>query len=128
MPLARNCKGKWRRTRDRRVTMDHRQRAWPSIATVIRPSIPSAQPYGIAKANSTCGIRTPVCDQDFFIGRIFIFDRRRPSARANQQQAFDSIEKSRSVVYFEDGIPMSIWDVTVCRGFRGFASLPKPHY
>jgi hypothetical protein len=69
----------------------------------------------------------PVHDPQGFLGRTFIFVDvgLLPPAVAG---AFDKVEKTRKVVHSEDGVPISIWDVTICRGFRGFAHLPKAHY
>jgi 4-amino-4-deoxy-L-arabinose transferase-like glycosyltransferase len=69
----------------------------------------------------------PVYDPREFLKRTFIFVDvgLLPPAVAG---AFDKVEKSRKVVYAEDGVPIAFWDVTVCRGFRGFAELPKAHY
>jgi hypothetical protein len=69
----------------------------------------------------------PVLDADAFRGRTFIFVDvgRLPPQVA---ESFDHVEPTRKVIYAECGIPVSIWDLTVCRGFRGFSSLPRPHY
>jgi 4-amino-4-deoxy-L-arabinose transferase-like glycosyltransferase len=69
----------------------------------------------------------PVNDEKQFLGRTFIFVDVGilPPAVAT---AFDKVEKTRKVIYDEDGVPISIWDVTICRGFRGFAHLPIAHF
>jgi len=69
----------------------------------------------------------PVYDPDEFLGRTFVFiDVGRLPDQI--EHAFEHTEKSRSIVYSEDDIPLAIWDLTVCHGFHGFATLPKPHY
>jgi hypothetical protein len=69
----------------------------------------------------------PVYDGKEFLGRTFVFIDVGPIP-PQMQQAFERIERSQSVVYQEGPVPVAIWDVTICHGFRGFASLPKPHY
>jgi 4-amino-4-deoxy-L-arabinose transferase-like glycosyltransferase len=69
----------------------------------------------------------PVYDADEFLGKTFVFvDVGRVPPQI--ESAFDHIEKTQSIVYSENDVPLVIWDVTICHGFHGFASLPKPHY
>ena len=34
--------------------------------------------------------------------------------------AFERVEDSYEFMYREDGHPISAWNITVCRGYRGF--------
>jgi hypothetical protein len=60
----------------------------------------------------------PVSDPEPFEGQTFVIvGGMTPEVR----QAFDSVEPTREVTFFERGQPIANWQVTVCRGFRGFA-------
>lgn len=69
----------------------------------------------------------PVSDPGEYLGATMIFvDVGRVPPEIIE--AFEKIEPTRQVVYRDRGVPVAIWDVTICRGFRGFANLPPPHY
>jgi hypothetical protein len=59
----------------------------------------------------------PVQDWQQFAGRTFVFvGDVSPTVRA----AFEQVETPRLVLYQERGQPIAAWNVTICRGFRGF--------
>jgi hypothetical protein len=62
----------------------------------------------------------PIRDPECFVGRTVLFvGEVSPALRA----AFEQVGPSREVVHEEDGRPVARWQVTICRGFRGFPSL-----
>jgi hypothetical protein len=61
----------------------------------------------------------PLADAERFLGRTFIYVG---PVTPEFARAFARIEPSRRVTYEEDGCPIAAWDVTVCRGYRGFPS------
>jgi 4-amino-4-deoxy-L-arabinose transferase-like glycosyltransferase len=65
----------------------------------------------------------PVWDADTFAGRTFLFVG---DIDAVVRSAFERVEESRQVIYQESGQPIALWTVTLCRGFRGFASRGGP--
>jgi 4-amino-4-deoxy-L-arabinose transferase-like glycosyltransferase len=69
----------------------------------------------------------PIADAPTFLGStmIFVDVGRLPQ---NIVDAFEMVEPSRQIAFLDRGIPVAIWDVTICRGFRGFSKLPPPHY
>jgi hypothetical protein len=67
----------------------------------------------------------PVSDPDAFRGRTFIFIGEPGPVL---QQAFDRLEPTRLVTHTVAGQPVASWQVTVCRGFRGFASVRAGGY
>ncbi|MFL5342592.1 MAG: hypothetical protein ACJ8F7_20865 [Gemmataceae bacterium] len=67
----------------------------------------------------------PLRDADQFAGRTFIFvdvGRLPPEV----ERAFEWVEPRRTIRYEEAGRLVAFWDVTVCRGFRGFADKDFP--
>jgi hypothetical protein len=59
----------------------------------------------------------PLHDPEPFLGRTFVYvDAVHPLLK----EAFETVEPSRLVVYEEQGYPVSMWSITVCRGFKGF--------
>lgn len=71
----------------------------------------------------------PLFDPEAFTGRTFIFVG---DVSHEVRAAFAQVEPSERVTYTEAGRPVAYWDVTVCRGFRGFgppSTWPgNPHY
>lgn len=64
----------------------------------------------------------PVADAAAFAGRTFLV----VGADDSQlREAFEHVEPSHVVTHYEDGQPISMWSVTVARGFRGFAQEKK---
>jgi hypothetical protein len=64
----------------------------------------------------------PVNDLEAFRGSTFLIVGGVPEwARA----AFEQIEQPQEVWYREDGQPISLWTITVCRGYRGFPDMPR---
>ena len=59
----------------------------------------------------------PVEDSQDFIGKTFVFVG--PDS-PSLNMAFETVEKSRLIVYSEGGTPVAGWSIRVCRGFRGF--------
>jgi hypothetical protein len=60
----------------------------------------------------------PVTDPEPFLGRTFLFvGIPSPLPRLS---AFDEIGPTMEVHYEEAGVPVACWQLTVCRGFRGF--------
>jgi hypothetical protein len=64
----------------------------------------------------------PVLDPEEFAGRTVLVVGDCP---LTLRQAFAQVELPRAVTYAERGQPVATWFVTVCRGFRGFPSLPE---
>jgi hypothetical protein len=61
----------------------------------------------------------PVNDAEAFLGRTFVIvGDIAPGVRAG----FEKIEPCIRVIHSEDGIPIAIWNVWICHGFRGFAA------
>ncbi len=60
----------------------------------------------------------PVADPAAFRGRTFLFLGPRDVAPA--LHAFDAIGDTVTVDYQESGVPVASWQITPCRGFRGF--------
>jgi hypothetical protein len=60
----------------------------------------------------------PVSDAERFAGRTFLFVG--GGAQGAVQAAFDAVEPTRLITYYEGGQPIGQWAVTVCRGFHGF--------
>jgi 4-amino-4-deoxy-L-arabinose transferase-like glycosyltransferase len=63
----------------------------------------------------------PISDAGPFVGRTFLFIGDLTPAL---QLAFTKVETPRPVIYRENGQPVAEWTVIVCRGFRGFPSVP----
>ncbi len=69
----------------------------------------------------------PIRDREAFEGKTFIFVD--VGILPNEiRDAFDQIEPTKRIWYSEDGIPVAFWDITICRGFHGFAKLPQQHF
>ena len=69
----------------------------------------------------------PIRDPRSFEGRTFVFVD--VGILPNEiRDAFDQIEPTQRIWYSEDGIPVAFWDITICRGFHGFAKLPGKHF
>ena len=64
----------------------------------------------------------PTHQAEAFRGRTFVVVGQ---LSASTMKAFDQVEPSRQVVYFQGGRPLAGWQVTVCKGFRGFQELPR---
>lgn len=64
----------------------------------------------------------PVFDPDRYLGQTFLlvgdFDP------VKLEKAFAKIGPSRIITHFEAGIPIAVWKITLCHGFRGFAFVP----
>lgn len=69
----------------------------------------------------------PIADPNEFFGKTMIFVDVGPLPR-EMANAFEEVEPTRQIAYLDRGVAVAIWDVTVCRGFRGFSRLPPPHY
>jgi hypothetical protein len=64
----------------------------------------------------------PVADPEAFRGRTFVIvGGISPEAR----QAFERIDPPRAIVHCVNDRPISAWQVTIARGFRGFPSPPN---
>jgi hypothetical protein len=59
----------------------------------------------------------PLDDPDAFLGRTFLVIGQAGDAL---NQAFSCVEPPRTIEYQEGGYPVARWEVSVCRGFRGF--------
>lgn len=60
----------------------------------------------------------PVFDPALFLGRTFIFvGDPRP---LHPLKGFDAVEPTKQLVHFEEGVPIAVWQITICHGFRGF--------
>ena len=67
----------------------------------------------------------PVQDGQAFAGRTFIYvGEVGPPLHA----AFAEVEPTQAVWHVEAGQPVALWKVTVCRGFRGFATWAGERY
>jgi hypothetical protein len=61
----------------------------------------------------------PLLDEGQFAGRtMIVIGPPTPSLF----EAFDSVERLPDVVYEAGGQPMALWNVSICRGYRGFSS------
>ncbi len=69
----------------------------------------------------------PIRDPNEFLGRTFIFVDV-GIVPPEIEGAFEKVETTRRIWYSEDGTPVAFWDVSICRGFRGFSKLPCQHY
>jgi hypothetical protein len=71
----------------------------------------------------------PLDEPEAFRGRTFVLVG---NFSSELRQAFTTLEEMRFVTHQEQGQPIAIWGVTVCRGFRGFPSTrpseQQPHY
>jgi hypothetical protein len=67
----------------------------------------------------------PVADAQEFRGRTFLVAAP-GDVRAALAPAFDSVGAPQEVVYRENGKALAVWDVFVCRGYRGFAPARRP--
>lgn len=59
----------------------------------------------------------PVADYEQFLGKTFILVGSRPE---QVLEAFDYVEPVLEVLHCEDAQPVAMWNVNVCRGYRGF--------
>jgi 4-amino-4-deoxy-L-arabinose transferase-like glycosyltransferase len=59
----------------------------------------------------------PVQDPGPFLGKTFLFVG---ELHPSMYDAFEHLETTRTFVYEEQGYPVAIWEITVCRGFKGF--------
>ncbi len=60
----------------------------------------------------------PIADPKKFTGKTFVLiGGVTPEVRA----AFHHLEPTQEIKYFDNGQPVASWQVTVCRGFKGFA-------
>jgi 4-amino-4-deoxy-L-arabinose transferase-like glycosyltransferase len=64
----------------------------------------------------------PVADAEAFKGRTFILVG---DVGREVREAFVAIDPAQTVTYSQRGQPLSMWAVSVCRGFRGFRT-PTP--
>jgi hypothetical protein len=65
----------------------------------------------------------PIADPSQFHGRTFIYvDLGRPAPEL--LAAFDHVESLPRYWYREGGRPIACWDISICRGFRGFPEKP----
>jgi hypothetical protein len=62
----------------------------------------------------------PVLDPADFMGRTFIFVG---DPHPVLLECFEKVEAPLSVIYRENGHPISEWQVTICRGYHGFRNL-----
>ena len=69
----------------------------------------------------------PIQEPDAFMGRTFIFVDV-GTLPPEIARAFDAVEPTKRIWYREDDTPVAFWDITICRGYRGFTKLPKQHY
>jgi hypothetical protein len=61
----------------------------------------------------------PIADPEKFAGKTFVLiGGVTPEVRA----AFGHLESTQEIKYFENGQPVASWQVTVCHGFKGFAT------
>jgi hypothetical protein len=60
----------------------------------------------------------PVFDQELYLGRTFLFVG--DPAPLHRVHAFEQIGLTRFVYHREGGVPLARWQITLCRGFRGF--------
>jgi len=70
----------------------------------------------------------PLDEAAAFSGRTFILVGH---VTPDLRQAFAEVDASHIVTHVEDGQPVAVWGVTVCRGFRGFPAKGTgqgPHY
>ena len=63
----------------------------------------------------------PVADAQAFRGRSFLYIGDDVPAVAD---AFDRLEPPVRVVHAEEGVPVAVWTVWVCHGYRGFPEHP----
>jgi len=68
---------------------------------------------------------TPVHDPAVFLGRSFILVG---PIQAGVQAGFDEVGATEVVTYYVNGRAVARWQVTVCRGFRGFGGARSPVY
>ena len=67
----------------------------------------------------------PVADPDMFRGRTVIYvGELSPAVR----EAFEAVGPTRTVTHEVAGVRVAAWEVTVCRGFRGFGRLAPGGY
>jgi hypothetical protein len=62
----------------------------------------------------------PVADAQVFVGRSFVIVG---DLGPDVLKAFDRVESPVRVVHAENGIPLQVWSIQICHGFRGFASV-----
>jgi 4-amino-4-deoxy-L-arabinose transferase-like glycosyltransferase len=62
----------------------------------------------------------PVADAQEFRGRPFVIVG---DVHPGMFVAFDRVEPRIRVIHSEDGVPLEVWTVWVCHGFRGFDSV-----
>jgi 4-amino-4-deoxy-L-arabinose transferase-like glycosyltransferase len=65
----------------------------------------------------------PLDDPAQFAGRTFIIIGPWP---IDYSQAFDRVDPPHLITHFEQARPLAAFSATVCRGFHGFPSLPRP--
>lgn len=63
----------------------------------------------------------PLWDVEHFQGKTFIVVG--PTS-AVLREAFEQVDLPRTIVHQEQGQPVAQWDITICRGYRGFPRLP----
>jgi hypothetical protein len=59
----------------------------------------------------------PLAEGEYFRGQTMIIVG---DLNASVAEAFESVDPTRIVIYREHGQPIADWQVTICRGFRGF--------
>jgi hypothetical protein len=64
----------------------------------------------------------PVSDPEQFVGRTFLFIGDHHEIR--NTNAFADVALPLMVRHQEAGVPVAVWQITVCRGFRGFTADP----
>jgi hypothetical protein len=62
----------------------------------------------------------PIADAQVFMGKTFVVVG---TGSPDLTKAFDQVTPPRQVIYREDGQPISVWTILVCRGYRGFDSV-----
>jgi hypothetical protein len=102
---------------------------FPGILSFYLPDQPDVYCFGLAAdgrhSQYDLWRPTPVHDPARFHGRTFIYvGPLAPRVRA----AFDTIETTNEVTYHVAGRAVARWQITVCRGFRGFPSLNRGGY
>jgi hypothetical protein len=58
----------------------------------------------------------PISDAQVFRGKTFVVvSDHEPTLR----QAFDQVSQAKLVMYRENDVPIAVWNIWICRGFRG---------
>ena len=81
---------------------------------------------GYSASSGTSLTRADLSEEAIRLGRLLLVGHPATALR----EVFAQVDPLQVVVHVERGQPVSMWGVTVCRGFRGFppASPARPHY